>query len=316
MVSPTILLVFAIGLTNGQLNYEGNPLTEFTEYTAEESSLSKRTAKERDVPIDISSSAISSYAQKLYPVLELGSDKFHQRSAVTDDLLLNKSHRQLSVPVQSPRSDTSARQFQTSLDRNPSIDPAEAALNTFLNSRTPEESRASLDYYLRSQQSPDDQSRSPGTITSQDKTLERFEIAQQQSNFRMEQRQPSLPQEPVDQQVQLTTQGNQDQLAVSQLMPQIDQRQQLVPSIVQGYGYSAGQPIMIQSATGTPVGPGMLQPVPLMPGLQARNDVITPAMWRQRMRRIRGKPFPFAQARIAPGLYKGPVAGKLRTEDM
>jgi len=93
---------------------------------------------------------------------------------------------------------------------------------------------------------------------------------------------------------------------------------QLLPPTGQAYDY-VGQPPPIQPVIRAPagiiLGHGMMQPVPLMPGFHTRND-ITPAMWRERMRRIRGQPFPFAQPRLAPGLYKGTIAGKSERENI
>lgn len=304
MIRLAILLVFAINLATGQLNYEGNPFTEYTEYIAEESNLSEKSVRKNDASIERSSPVISSRPQKLYPVVENG----HSQQAVETENLL-KSH--ISPSVQTFQSDASARQFQDSSENLP-IHQAEVALNTFLNSKTPEESRLSLDHYLRSQQSPEDQSRSSNVIISQESSKSLVEPFVSQSISHVEQQRPLLVPQANQQQVQLVSQVDQVQL-VPQLVSQVDQRQQLMPSGNQAYGY-IGQPAVVQPAVirtpaGVVLGQKMLQPVPLVP-YQTRNDMITPAMWRERMRRIRGKPYPYAQSRIAPALYQGPIAGE------
>lgn len=312
MIRIIVFLALASGLTLGQLNYEGNPLTEYTEYTAEESDLSERIAEERDVSIGTSHLAVPSRPQKLYPVSRI--DEHLGQATETNNLLFDESQRQL--PIQRHRAydgRTSARQFHASAaDPSLPISAAEMALNTFLNSKTPEESQAALDHYLRSQQTPGDQSsRLATTAVGQDKKLELLDAAQRQTVSQMEQ-------------TQLMPQANQGQLITSQhLVPRPDQaiavRQQMLPSTVgQDYDYVLGQPA-VQAAVQPTIrpyidqkiqAPGILQSAPFALNLQTRNDAIPPGMWRQRMRRIRGKPFPFAQAKVTPGLYKGPIAGK------
>ncbi|XP_012227496.1 uncharacterized protein [Linepithema humile] len=332
------ILVLAIDLANSQLNYEGNPFTEYTEYIAEESNLSERSAKENNSPINLSNSGISSHPQKLYPIMESKSDKSFQQVAETD-----QSQGQASLSVPSFRSDV-GRQFQVSSDQDSQTNPAEVALNTFLNSRTPEESRMSLDHYLRSQTSQHQFQPSDAIVSQNEKSIEQFDTQQQmlqQQQQMLQQQQQMLPQQQqmlpqqqqmlpqqqqmlpqqqaltapqLDQQVQLTSHVNQGGQVVSQLVPQVEQqRQQLMPVAGQTFGYArpplaAVQPV-IRAPAGVIVEQGILHPVPLVSGFQTRNnELITPAMWRERMRRIRGRPFPFAQSRIAPGLYKGPMA--------
>lgn len=298
------ILVLAIDLANGQLNYEGNPFTEYTEYIAEESNLSEKSAKKDEASIDLFNP--TSRPQKLYPIVESQNDEHLHQVAETDNLL--KSH--ISSSIQTLQSDTSARQFQDSFGNTP-INQAQVALNTFLNSKTPEESRLSLDHYLRSQHSPEGQSRSSDAIIDQESSKS-IKPHNPQPVSHIEQQQQLVPQV-NQQQVQLTTsQVDQVQL-VPQLEPQTDQRQQLLPPAGQAYGY-VGQPSVVQPMIRTPagvvLGQKMLQPVPFVPAFQTRNDMITSAMWRERMRRIRGKPFPFAQPRIAPALYQGPITGE------
>lgn len=304
MIRLAILLVLAIDLANSQLNYEGNPFTEYTEYIAEESNLSEKSVRKNGDSIDLPDSGVSSRPQKLYPIVESENDGRSRQAAETNNLLKS----QILSSVQNLQSDTSARHFQD-FSGNAPINQAEVALSTFLNSRTPEESRLSLDHYLRSQQPPEDRSRTSDAIIGQESSKSIDPISH------VEQQQPLLVPQVNQQQVQLTSQLDQVQL-VPQLVSQTDQRQQPLPSAGQAYGYM-GQPAMVQAVqpvirtpTGVVLGQKMLQPVPLVPAFQPRNDMITPAMWRERMRRIRGKPFSFAQSRITPALYQGPIAGK------
>lgn len=306
MMRFAILLVLAIDLANSQLNYEGNPFTEYTEYIAEESNLSERAAKKNDVSIDLPNPGEPSHSQKLYPVVESESDGHSQQAVESNNLL----KPQISSSVQTFQSETSARQFQDSSGNTP-ISQAEVALNTFLNSRTPEESRLSLDHYLRSQQSPEVQSRSSDGIINQElsKSIEPLNL---QPISHVEQQQQLLVPQINQQQVQQTSQVDQVQL-VPQLVPQVDQREQLLSSAGQTYDYM-GQPAVVQPIIRAPAGvvlaQKMLQPVPLVPAFHTRHDMITPAMWRERMRRLRGRPFSFAQPRIGPALYQGPIAGE------
>lgn len=275
MIGLAGVLFLAIGLANCQLNFEGNPLTEYTDYTAEESNLSEKTSRGRK---DISMNSAMSRPQRLYPVFEAEGP----RRPIVGDLFQGSRSQDASVR-------------QLSAEQDPPIDP-EVALNVFLNSKTPEESRVSLDYFLRSQGVP---SRSTD-VTDQEKMLERIDT--QANIHQVEQRQPLLPQ--VDQ-IQLVP-------------PQVDQQRQQL-SAAQNFAY-APQPAvqtLVQPVIRTPtgvLGPAtMLQPVPIAPDIQLRNDMITSAMWRQRMKRLRAKPLPGSvpQARIGPMLYKGPVAGEL-----
>lgn len=316
MIGLAILLGLAIGLTDGQLNYEGNPLTEYTEYTAEESNLSESAVRDTSRPLLL---AVPSRPQRLYPVtVDERLPRTAQAAVGSNHLLSDESRAQLPVPRHRSHDGGQASSRQNSAP----ISPAEVALNSFLNSRTPEESRASLDYYLRSQQQAPaeatDQSLRPATtltIGQENKGSELLDSVAQRQPVVVQAEQSLLPR--VDQQAQLTPQANQGGQLTSYLVQQ--QQQQLLPSADQGYGYVAAPQPVVQTAIvqptirGTPariLTPQGMPLVPLVPGLQARNDAITPAMWRQRMRRIRGKPFPFAQAKVAPGLYKGPVAGK------
>lgn len=307
MIRLAILLVIVINLANGQLNYEGNPFTEYTEYIAEESNLSEKSARQNDASTGLSNPVVTSRPQKLYPIVK---NDGHSQQVETENLL--KSH--ISSSAQTFQSDMSARQFQDSTGNLP-INQAEVALSTFLNSKTPEESRLSLDHYLRSQQSPEDQSRHSNAIIRQESSKSSIEPFNSQPISHVEQQRPLLVPQVNQQQVQLAPQVDQVRLVVPQVVSQVNQRQQLVPSGNQGYDY-VGQPAVVQAVqpvirtpAGVVLGQKVLQPVPLMP-YQTRNDMITPAMWRERMRRIRGKPYSFAQSRIAPALYQGPIAGE------
>ncbi|KAL0119263.1 hypothetical protein PUN28_009683 [Cardiocondyla obscurior] len=329
MIRLAIFVVLATELANGQLNYEGNPFTEYTEYIAEESNLSENSARKIDASLDLPIAAVSSRPQKLYPVVE-PENRRSQHAA---------------------EAETAARQFQDSSGNSP-ISHAHIALNTFLNSRTPEESRLSLDHYLRSQRPPEDQSRSSDTVIEhqlsqslQAPSSQSISQVQQQQSLvphvqqqslvphvqqqslvpHVQQQQSLVPHVQQPQQVLVSQVSQQQQVPLPsqvdqvQLVPQNDQRQQLLPSTGQTYGY-VGQPAVVQAVqpvirtpAGVVLGQKVLQPVPLVPAYQSRNDMMS-AMWRERMRRIRGKHFPFAQPRIAPALYQGPIAVPIKAK--
>lgn len=302
MIRLAILLVLAINLANGQLNYEGNPFTEYTEYIAEESDLSERTARQNGN--DPASLASPVRPRKLYSIMETETEK---PTAEIHNLLSDKSQER--TPLQNA-GDASGRQFHADQSAPIGTD-AEVALNSFLNSKTPEESRVSLDHYLRSQQPPEDQSHSVNAISKADQNEQSLVQIDVQPVPQIAQRQLLLPRQ-QEQQVQLPSQMNPSQQLTS---PVQDQRQQFL-SAGQVYDYveepAVIQPVIRASPTGVVLRQGVLQPMPLMTSVfQTRNDIVTPALWRERMRRIRGKPFAFAQPKIAPGgLYKGPIAGE------
>lgn len=82
MKLATILLVL-IGLVNGQLNFEGNPLTENTEYTAVESRLLEKTARQK-------------VAENTTDILTESSENFHPSSLFPDVNNSNQSANQQS----------------------------------------------------------------------------------------------------------------------------------------------------------------------------------------------------------------------------
>lgn len=63
-----VLFVLALaGCVSAQLNFEGNPLTEYTEYTAEESNKFERNAGKKSIDVEKPINSTKS-PQKLYPV--------------------------------------------------------------------------------------------------------------------------------------------------------------------------------------------------------------------------------------------------------
>ncbi|KAI4490236.1 hypothetical protein M0802_010814 [Mischocyttarus mexicanus] len=304
----TIIVILGIGITRAQLNYEGNPLTENTEYTAEESQFSSKIVKPS-----------IGEPQKLYPIFRDSKDviskdtKLEENESDRQDSLVNIDQTETSELVNI----ASAREFADNVYNkvqqpvtNTVKTPAEIALNKFLNSKTPEESRLSLDYFLLNSQSQNNQSPTSNTIVPQNhqqmqqQTVKTTpQVIEQVSSYPqiMNQRQQQLASTPVQKQVFFQPQN------VLQIPGQ------------QAYGYTAHytansqilQPS--QSAQASPVIPNLtvsqqssLFSDPLEV-IQSRNDIVTPMMWRQRNRWIRGQPYPFAQPRIGGVFSKGPI---------
>lgn len=65
----SVLFVLALAsCASAQLNFEGNPLTEYTEYTAEESNTFERNARKKSIDVVEKPINSTSSPQKLYPV--------------------------------------------------------------------------------------------------------------------------------------------------------------------------------------------------------------------------------------------------------
>ncbi|CAL7946436.1 unnamed protein product [Xylocopa violacea] len=289
MNAVTILLVLAAGLVDGQLNFEGNPLTENTEYTAEESRFSERTAKQEGIATNMTNTVAES-PWNLHPLLSStrnSSRLMNSAGTVINDHSMSQEDSMQSVKQEKivPK----ARYLSTNTYNQgaDSSKQAEAALNSFLNSKTPDESRMSLDYYLQSRQTPDN---APQTTVNQ----------------------AQLTQQPTSQVNQQSMSSTVNEHLTEQLM----QQRQALPA------FQVNQPVY-----NTPVNPGDLRVTMSNPmamtmmqrqqalqssqsyttGIQARNDVFYPGPY-QRVRRVRGKPFSsYAQSRGGPGFYGGPV---------
>ena len=298
MNPTTVFLVLVAGLANAQLNFEGNPLTENTEYTAEESRLSERTARQEATAANVTNDVVD--LQKLHPLSEDRrnvSQELEPRSNSMNEYPLNEEEMaRPSSPlvVQRSKPTQAARHLSTSSYEPIAISPAESALSTFLNSKTPEESRYSLDSYLQSREPP------RNDLVRDQPSQRTVSIANQQQ----------LAQQPAPQvsQQSLALSSPVNQHLTAQLMQQrqafpVDQRQQASEQV---YGLPVNPQV---TALGAPLAQQQLlqQQVPYVGGLQPRNDVFYPPGWHHRVRRIRGKPFPLAQSRGGPVFYNGPA---------
>lgn len=273
----TILLVLVVGLVNGQLNFEGNPLTENTEYTAVESRLFE-TARQKMRTENMTNIATES-SQKFHLSSSAPNVNNSTQSAnpikIDDHAIIQRDLYNLSYPSKQEKIVQTGRHLSTNTNNQGITSKAQVALNTFLNSKTPEESRLSLDHYLRSKENI--------------KNVEPIVANEQQLTQQL------VNQQPISSSV--------NQHLTAQLM---QQRQTLQPFPVNQPTYNSPvNPIDIHSAISNPIS------IPLMqqsyaPGIQARNDVFYPG-WYQRMRKVHGKPFPYAQSRVGSGIYVGPV---------
>ncbi|XP_033307008.1 uncharacterized protein LOC117209290 isoform X2 [Bombus bifarius] len=288
MNAATILLVLVIGLANGQLNFEGNPLTEDTEYTAVESRFSEKTAARQETTVDVIDASAESpqNVHLLFSDVKNSSQYANPIKTSIDDHPVNHTWSHLEKQqriVQSGRH-LSANTYNQGIA---SVNNVEVALNSFLNSKTPEESRLSLDHYLQSREIPQNA---------------KAMIANQQQ----------LTQQPVTRVNQETVSSPVNQHLTAQLMQQ-RQAPQTFP-----VGQPVNQPtygtpvnsVDLRSTMSNPATASLMQQQqmlqPYASGIQARNDVYYPG-WYQRVRRVRGKPFPYAQSRGGPGFYAGPV---------
>ncbi|CAK9805877.1 hypothetical protein ANTQUA_LOCUS4598 [Anthophora quadrimaculata] len=287
MNAATVLLVLVAGLTNGQLNFEGNPLTEDTEYTAEESHVSERTARVQETTTNVTNNLVQS-SQNLYPPYS----NVNNSSVLTNPLKTTidsypTSQEDSSYLIEQQKIVHTARNLPTSSynQGTTSVNTAELALNSFLNSKTPEESRLSLDHYLENRDSPAD-GNVQATIVNQQ------QLTQQ-------------PVQPVVNQQIVSSPVNKHLTA--QLM---QQRHPFQAFHVNQPGYNApANPIDLRSTMANPMTTPLMQQQqlfqPYADGIQSRKDVYYPG-WYQRVRRVRGKPFNYAQSRGGPGFHGGP----------
>lgn len=288
MNAATILLVLVIGLAYGQLNFEGNPLTEDTEYTAVESRFSEKTAGQQETTVDVINASAESpqNVHLLFSDVKNSSQYANPTKTSIDDHPVNHtwSHLERQQRIVQSGRHLSANTYNQGIA---SVNNVEVALNSFLNSKTPEESRLSLDHYLQSREIPQN---AKAIITNQQQ----------------------LTQQPVTRVNQETVSSPVNQHLTAQLMQQ-RQAPQTFP-----VGQPANQPtygapvnsVDLRSTMSNPATASLMQQQqmlqPYASRIQARNDVYYPG-WYQRVRRVRGKPFPYAQSRGGPGFYAGPV---------
>nr|XP_050864576.1 uncharacterized protein LOC127070518 isoform X1 [Vespula vulgaris] len=317
-----IFVILGIGIAQTQLNYEGNPLTENTEYTAEESQISSKVVK-----------SLTNGPQKLYPIFHESKDAASKDTMPQEDesnkqvSQTNFNHAEISssINVASARelSDNVYSKIQKSQILEPVTNtiktPAEIALNTFLNSKTPEESQLSLDFFLKNSQSQNNQWPTSNIIIPQNQQ-EQMQIISQNDQQIQQQLVRTTPK--VIEQVSSYPQINQQQqqLVVPPVQKQVLFQPQHVlqmPGPVYGYAaqYTTNSQILqpSQNAQTNPVIPNqtILKQSPVsvdsLEAIQSRSDVVTPIIWRQRNRWIRGQPYPVPQPKIGGVLSKGPV---------
>lgn len=285
MNAATIFLVLAIGLANGQLNFEGNPLTENTEYAAVESRFTEKTARRQETAANVTGNSTESSQnfQLLSPDAKNSSQSGNPAKSLDEGRPVDQKDSWHAVKQQ--KIGQTGRYLATNnYNQGTSFaNHSDLALNSFLNSKTPEESRLSLDYYLESRKTP--QNVQPM-------------IAEQQQ----------LTQQPVARVDQQPVSSPVNQQLTAQLM---QQRHVLQALPVNQPAYSAAMsPMDLQSSVSNPAAITVMQQQqamqPYMTGIQARKDAFYPG-WYQRVRRVRGKPFPYVQSRGGPGFYGGPV---------
>ncbi|KAK2583938.1 hypothetical protein KPH14_001199 [Odynerus spinipes] len=341
MKGITVVVILAIGIARAQLNFEGNPLTEYTEYTAEESQFSSKATKKDNDAVYLAKQSPSN-PQKLYPVhvqnkdttangLKSDGDGVIQENSKSD---VDFAARSAATGVTSARElvDNTYRQVQQPQVLQPVTNTvktsAEIALSTFLNSKTPEESRMSLDYFL--QNSPPQNSNQvskPNVVASQNQQQQQIQ-AVPQHGLQMQQSLRTSQQtvEQLPSHSQINQRQQQQVVAAAPLQKQVfSQPQQILQMAGQPYDYAvqhAPNPQVLQPSQSVQLGPvipnqPVLQQQPFPPdsfeAIHSRSDMVAPVMWRQRNRWVRGKPYPLVQPKIggvfpkAPFPRKGPV---------
>ncbi|XP_024940841.1 uncharacterized protein LOC107267450 isoform X2 [Cephus cinctus] len=311
MKRVTLFIILSLAAVDAQLNFDGNPLTDDNVYTAEESHFSERSARKNSLSNNENEENVDSYLaaakssqaehpQKIYPVdvkeslEDTTKDTFvvNQRQSQPN---INQSDYYQNIEISvtpapenkiifvTPRSELAqSRLLQSMMPQSKLISyrqqtqespmtVSDVALNSFLNSKTLQESQQALEYFLKSRQ-----------LASQVVQPRVSEIV--------------LPQQ-LDQQQQAIQQN-------------YNIGQQLAnPLDLQGFS-NPTQSISLSELTSKDIqGPYNLSPLnPHPPVIHARNDFYRPTRYpgyRRPVRRYNVKPF-HGQSRIGPGpFYKG-----------
>ncbi|XP_046484112.1 uncharacterized protein [Neodiprion pinetum] len=184
-VSVIPLFLITIQAAWGQLNFDGNPLTEDTIYTAEESQLAENAAKGRS--LEISDTETDSYllaakslqaerAQNKYQangdrsvspgpprlstrneISSAVSSSANSYKTITDEDLKSPVSAPVSYPAEKTHTWNQAYPENAETAHQPEFpEQSDAALAMFLNSKTPEESKVALEEYLGGAQKPSD----------------------------------------------------------------------------------------------------------------------------------------------------------------
>lgn len=298
MNAATILLILVAGLADGQLNFEGNPLTENTEYTAMESRYLERTVGQRETATNVTNTLTKS-SQPTHPSISDAKNFTVYANPTRTVIDRDFANREASIPtINQEQIAQSARHLSpNTYDQGVvSTNPAEVALNSFLHSKTPEESRMSLDYYLQSRETPEDVQ---SMLANQQQLSQQTAppVNQQQLS---QQAAPPVNQQPVSSTV--------NQHLTAQLMQQRQPFQAFPVNNQPTYNAPMNQVDLRSTMVNPVVMPPMQQQVvpPYATAANARNDIVYPG-WYQGMRRVRGKPYSYAQSRVGPGLFGGPV---------
>ncbi|XP_063971836.1 uncharacterized protein LOC135159752 [Diachasmimorpha longicaudata] len=306
-----LLISLSIGVCQSQLNFEGNPLTENTDYTAEESHYSLRHDSAKSQKFDKTNvsgadtylAAANGLSPADNPPENIEGGMIDVRSIAPQPQLMNvnKVNRIPSTmtfdvsdnrPVNSYSSASISQNKTKTMSRQLSTDP----LDTFLNSRTPEESQLALDTYLESRhQSELQATRHPPTELQNIQTT----YPNNQDNHNNLNIQTNAPQYLSNRYTNINTLDN----------PQNINQAQLPGSAV------------IPQQNGQIINPQVYQPHPLVPTwpqmtFQSRRDVI-PMARRRPIHHYRGLPRYrnrySAQSRIGPNFISkfpiGPHAG-------
>lgn len=263
MKTSTVIFLFtSVHLITAQLNFEGNPLTEHTDYLAEESQLSARTSRQRNLEKSINDSSARNVSskenhqpgspQKLYPVysedlrrqvlvIQSGSKGLENSELVHNTKVnQNSGSIQNAEPVQNtgsiqiiePELEKRPRQLQDNFINTNAIqqeqsyqqqriNPADLALQLFLNSKSPKESEVALSYYLEGGQGLAEQLE----LEKQQKLRQEEQVRQQQIQLG-QMRQKQIQEEQMRQQQIQEEQMRQKQIQEEQMRQrQIHQEQ-------------------------------------------------------------------------------------------
>ncbi|XP_043477210.1 transcription factor SPT20 homolog isoform X2 [Leptopilina heterotoma] len=292
-ISKKFIFFLCVHLTSAQLNFEGNPLTENTDYLAEESQISARSARgnnfEKSINNEVNQLTLKEQSvtpQKLYPVYTEAQNISQQKPMETSVQNREESIQVLKLVPMSQKSRQLRDNFlnvnSVQQEQTPGQNPADLALEIFMNSKTPQESEIALNYYLQGGQGLSEQlenEKREKERQQEQEYLRQQQIQQEQIIQRQKQQQLQQEQLLIQEQLQRTQvqQNVQDQMFGLNVQPQ--QLNQIQPNYQNQYqiGYHR------------------------IPLIQSRNDY---PIYRRPMKRMNYRPA--FQSRVGPGMYKGP----------
>lgn len=291
-ISKKLIFLLCVHLSSAQLNFEGNPLTENTDYLAEESQISARSARENNFEKTINNEVNqltmkeSVTPQKLYPVYtEVQKNISHQKPMETSQSIQEESVQVLKLIPTRQKSRQLRDNFlnvnSVQQEQTPGQNPANLALEIFMNSKTPQESEVALNYYLQG-----------GQGLTEKLENEKREKELQQEYLRQQQQQQI-------QQEQLIQRQKQQQLQQEQLLLQ-EQLQRTQQEQMLGFNVQSQQLNEIQPNYQNQ-NQYQFHRIPL---IQSRNDYPIYPLYRRPMKRVNYRQN--FQSRVGPGMYKGP----------